>query len=117
MCQVLKVSRSGFYAWSRLTPSPQEQRRVQLIEQIQTAHQSSRQTYGSPRVYRDLLAQGVTCFENTVAKLMRQSELRSKAHRRFKVKTTDSRHPPHPIAENTLDRQFQVDRPVPSRSS
>jgi len=110
MCKVLKVSRSGYYAWGRRTPSAQAQRREQLIEHIGTAHQTSRQTYGSPRVHRELLAQGMTCCVNTVAKLMRQSELRSKAQRRFVVKTTDSQHP-HPIAENILNRDFQVDQP------
>jgi len=110
MCKVLKVSRSGYYAWGRRTPSAQAQRREQLIEHIGTAHQTSRQTYGSPRVHRELLAQGMTCCVNTVAKLMRQSELRSKAQRRFVVRTTDSQHP-HPIAENILNRDFQVDQP------
>ena len=110
MCTVLNVSRSGYYAWSRRTPSAQAQRRELLIEHIATAHQTSRQTYGSPRVHRELLAQGTTCCVNTVAKRMHQSELRSKAQRRFVVKTTDSQHP-HPIAENILNREFQVDQP------
>jgi putative transposase len=110
MCQVLKVSRSGYYAWCHRTPSAQAERREQLTEQIRQAHQQSRQTYGSPRVYRELIAQGVPCSENTVAKLMRTSELCSKAQRRFVVRTTESNHP-HPIAENALDRKFQVDQP------
>lgn len=110
MCRVLEVSRSGYYDWSQRAPSAQAQRREQLVESIRKVHQQSRQTYGSPRVHRDLRAQGVACSENTVAKLMRQSELRSKAQRRFIVRTTESRHP-HPIAENALDRQFQVDQP------
>ena len=79
MCQVLKVSRSGYYAWSQRAPSAQMERREQLTEHIRKAHQESRRTYGSPRVHRELLAQGVTCSENTVAKLMRESELCSKA--------------------------------------
>ena len=110
MCQVLQVARSGYYAFSRRTPSAQAQRREQLTESIRKAHHASRQTYGSPRIHHELQGQGVACSENTVAKLMRLSELRSKAQRRFVVKTTDSRHP-HPIAENTLDRGFEVERP------
>ena len=91
-------------------PSLQAERREQLIGRIRKAHQESRQIHGSPRIYRELKAQGLACTENTVAKLMRQSKLRSKAQRRFVVKTTDSRHS-HPIAANILDREFQVDRP------
>jgi len=110
MCNVLQVSRSGYYAWSQRPPSALAERRQQLTESIRSAYQNSRETYGSPRVHRELLARGVACSENTVAKLMHESKLRSKAHRRFIVRTTDSRHP-YPIAENSLDRQFQVDQP------
>ena len=31
--------------------------------------------YGSPRIYRDCKAAGVTCSENRVAKLMQQAKL------------------------------------------
>jgi putative transposase len=110
MCKVLSVSRSGFYAWRRRSPSSQQLHRRQLSELILEAHQASGRTYGSPRVHRELIAQGVPCAENTVAKLMRQQGIRSKAQKRFTPKTTDSRHA-NPIAPNTLDRNFQVDRP------
>lgn len=110
MCEVFQVSRSGYYGWSRRTPSASAVRREQLTEHIRTAHQQSRATYGSPRIYHELRAQGVLCSENTVAKLMRRSQLRSKAKRRFRARTTDSRHS-DPIAKNTLDREFVVARP------
>jgi transposase InsO family protein len=79
LCEVLKVSRSGYYAWSRRPPSPAGLRRGQLVAEIQRAHGESRATYGSPRVYRALKAQGVPCCENTVAKLMRAERVRAKA--------------------------------------
>jgi transposase InsO family protein len=110
LCEVLKVSRSGYYAWSRRPPSPAALRREALVERIRAAHRESRSTYGSPRVHRELRAQGVACCENTVARLMRQNDIRSKARRRFVVRTTDSRHG-RPVAPNVLDRQFYPDRP------
>jgi transposase InsO family protein len=110
MCDVLQVSRSGFYAWSQRTPGPQQRRRKELTDLIRKTHADSHNTYGSPRVHRNILAVGVNCSENTVAKLMRENELKSKARRRFVVKTTDSQHP-YPIAKNTLDRGFQVEEP------
>ena len=110
MCQVLLVSRSGYYAWRQRPESAQAQRRDQLLEQIETAHAESRQTYGSPRVHAELQAQGVACSENTVAKLMHENKIRSKRQRRFVVQTTDSRHK-HPVFENRLDRQFQQEAP------
>jgi putative transposase len=110
LCEVLKASRSGYYAWSRRPPSPAALRRGQLVAEIHRAHGESRATYGSPRVYRALKAQGVPCCENTVAKLMRAERVRAKAGRPFVVRTTDSRHD-RPVAANTLNREFYPDRP------
>jgi putative transposase len=108
LCGVLQVSRSGYYAWSQRPPSPGELRRTQLVEEIRQAHGKSRDTYGSPRVFQALKAQGVPCCENTVAKLMRIHGVRSKAQRPFVVQTTDSRHD-LPVAGNVLNREFYPD--------
>ncbi len=110
LCKVLKVSRGGYYAWSRRPPSPAAVRRVELVAAIRQAHVAGRSTYGSPRVYRALKARGVPCCENTVAKLMRAEGVRPKARRPFAVQTTDSRHD-RPIAKNVLNREFYPDRP------
>jgi putative transposase len=107
---VLGASRSGYYAWRDRPPSPAAVRRDRLVEQIREAHRESRSTYGSPRVHRELKALGVACCENTVAKLMRLHDIRSKARRRFVARTTDSRHD-RPVAENVLAREFYPDRP------
>ena len=110
MCNVLGVSRSGYYAWRDRPASRQAQRRDQLVERIQAAHADSQKNYGSPRIHRELREQGIMCSENTVARLMKDHGIRSKMHRRFVVQTTDSRHP-HPIAENRLNQQFDVPAP------
>jgi len=110
MCDVLEVSRSGYYAWRNRPASSQAQRRIELVERIQAAHVESQKNYGSPRVHRELRDQGIACSENTVAKLMKDHGIRSKMHRRFVVQTTDSRHG-HPIAENRLNQQFDVPAP------
>jgi putative transposase len=110
MCAVLKVSRSGYYAWRDRAASGQAQRRRVLVARIQAAHADSRQLYGSPRICAELRDQGVACSVNTVAKLMKQHGIRSKMRRRFVVRTTDSRHP-HPIAQNRLAQQFEVPMP------
>lgn len=110
LCAILKVSRGGYYAWSRRPPSPAALRRGQLVAEIRVAHGESRATYGSPRVYRALKARGVPCCENTVAKLMKAEGVRPKARRPFVVRTTDSRHD-RPVAGNGLNREFYPDRP------
>lgn len=113
MCAALGVTRAGYYAWvkrRRSPPGPRECRREELAERVRAAYEQSRCTYGSPRVYHELKAQGVECCENTVAKLMRQQGIRSIVRRRFKVRTTDSAHE-HPVAPDVLGRDFSADAP------
>lgn len=113
LCRVLGVSRGGYYAWASRTPSgggPRAARRAELRVRIRRVHADSRATYGSPRVYRRLVAEGVRVCENTVARLMRQEGIASCIKRRFRVRTTDTRHS-HPLAQNLLGRDFHADQP------
>lgn len=109
MCGVLQVRPAGYYAWLERKPTLRELRRLELIERIRVVHEQSRGTYGSPRVHRELVAQGTAVCENTVAKVMKQQQIRSKTKRRFVV-TTDSDHT-HAPARNLLNRQFDVPLP------
>lgn len=81
-----------------------------LIEKIVQVHEDSRGIYGSPRVHRELVARGISVCENTVAKVMKQQDIRSKITKRFTVRTTDSDHG-HPVACNLLDRNFSQNQP------
>ena len=105
ICRVLKVSRSGFFAWLKRPVSKRQRRQEELIEKIRAVHQENRELYGSPRVYRSLLIDGQIVCRNTVAKLMRQANIRAKTRRRFVPRTTDSTHQ-QPVADNALDRNF-----------
>jgi transposase InsO family protein len=109
-CQVLAVSRAGFYAWRDRPVSPQAQRREDLAARIQAVYQENRRVYGSPRIYHVLRAQGQSVCENTVAKLMRADQIRARPPRRFVPCTTDSDHG-QPVAPNLLDRQFTAAQP------
>lgn len=109
MCRALKVSTSGYYAWrSRPESESSRSNRVLLVE-IKAAYERKKRRYGSPRIFRDLKARGIKCGENRVARLMREHGVRAKQARKFRA-TTDSKHE-MPVAENLLDRQFDVDRP------
>ena len=110
MCEVLQVSRSGYYAWVDRAPSGREQRRRELIVQIRRAHDQSSGTYGSPRIHAELAAQQTEVCVNTVAKLMKEAGVRSVMHRKFVVQTTDSNHD-LPVAPNRLEREFEAERP------
>jgi putative transposase len=107
MCQLLQISRSGYYAWQHRPPSPRAVRRLELAESIRRVHQHSHGTYGSPRVHQALLREQEHCGRNLVAQLMRQEQLRSNRVGSFRVHTTDAHHE-YPVAANTLDRSFQV---------
>jgi len=112
ICRVLRVSRSGFYAWQTRKPSARQKRQEELLEKIRQVIQDSRQLYGSPRVHRALLVDGEVVSRKTVARLMRRAKIQAKSRRRFVPRTTDSSHA-KPVADNLLARDFQA--PAPNR--
>ena len=109
MCDALGVSAQGFYAWRSRPVSEQQQRRDALLVEIRAVHAEVKERYGSPRIHKELQANGVPCCVNTIAKLMHDNDIRSKTARKFR-NTTDSNHP-LPVAENVLDRQFEASGP------
>jgi putative transposase len=107
LCRILQVARSGYYAWTvKRRRSRRRDKRARMYSAMRRVFLESRRTYGSPRVHKELLAQGYACCVNSVARWMKAHELRAKTQRRFRVKTTDSRHD-EPIAANHLRRRFQ----------
>lgn len=101
LCEVLAVSRSGYYQWVKADESPRAQQTNRLNLLIEKSHVKSRQTYGSPRITADLRAGGETVGRNRIARLMRVAGLQGRQKRRYRVRTTDSRHD-QPIAPNRL---------------
>ena len=108
-CGLLGVSRSGYYAWRAREPSPRASADVGLVGAIQRIHAAADRTYGSPRIHRELRAEGVACGRHRVARLMRTAGIIGKQRRRFR-RTTDSRHA-FAIAPNRLERDFTVAAP------
>jgi transposase InsO family protein len=88
-CQLLEVSRSAFYEWSKHDPSPRQVADEELGERIEQIHTSSRGTYGWPRVHRQLRREGVCASGKRVARIMRQRGLIGRCRRRW-TKTTIS---------------------------
>ena len=110
MCEVLEVSRNGFYAWRKRSESERAQRHRELLAEMQAIHaDQDMRCYGSPRMHQELAARGRTVCENTVAKLMADHGLRAASAPKFKA-TTDSNHS-HPVAQNTLNREFEQASP------
>lgn len=109
MCQMLSVSKSGFFDWTKRDRLPKEARKNELVVKIEKIHQGSRKTYGSPRIYQCLKAMGEKCSKSTVERLMREEGIRSKMRRKFKT-TTDSNHS-LPVAKNIVKRNFTATEP------
>lgn len=110
LCQVLKVSRSGYYAWRRRVPSQREIANQVLIEHIREVFEYSRQTYGSPRVHAELRRREIICSRHRVARLMRQHGLVARKRRGWRPVTT-RRQVGDPVAPNLLNQDFRADRP------
>ena len=107
MCRVLGVPRSSYYAHRKRPPSARVAADEKLRGEIRSVHAMSGETYGSPRVYAELQAQGIHAGRNRVARLMFEEGLAVKRPRRC-CTTTDSRHE-YPIAPNLLAREFSVE--------
>ncbi|PHS73346.1 MAG: hypothetical protein COB22_01245 [Cycloclasticus sp.] len=109
LCAALNVSTSGYYDWLDRRPSETQRSNSSLITKIRCFHQSSRQTYGSPRIHKDLIASGESVSINRVAKLMRVAGIQAKMAKRFVI-TTNSKNTLAPALDQ-LKREFRTDRP------
>lgn len=86
-CELLKVSRSAYYAQRAGTPSTRDRSDTELTEKIRKVHTRSRGCYGTPRVHAELARGGDRHARKRIARLMRTAGLQGKAAKRWK-KTT-----------------------------
>ena len=110
MCRLLGVSASGFYEWLGRAPSVRALANAALLVGICESFALSQQTYGSPRVWKDLLVWGEACGENRIARLMRIAKLSAQPKPRRKPTDVGMR-PEHSIAPNVLERDFAASGP------
>jgi transposase InsO family protein len=101
LCEVLAVSRSGYYRRRQQRPSQRQREDARLAAQIAAAHARSRRNYGAPRIVEELRADGTPISKRRCARLMKAGGLRGRKKHRRRPRTTDSRHA-HPPAENLL---------------
>jgi transposase InsO family protein len=103
-CEVLGVSRSGYYDWQTRPESNRSLEDQRLWEKIKLYWERSRKTYGSPRIVDDLRDDGETCGVKRVARIMKQNGISGAGKKKFKVVTTDSNHD-LPIAERIFESE------------
>jgi len=108
-CQVLGVSRSGYYKYqSNQVNRPDDTEHQEMLEWVQDIAESSKDSYGSRRMKEALNALGYPVSRNKARKLMREADVQVRHRKKFKV-TTNSNHK-QPVFDNLLNRQFDVDQ-------
>jgi len=109
LCRLLGVTRQGYYAFARRSPSARLANDKALQERLRALHAESRGTYGSPRLQAALRAEGVRVGKRRIERALQVLGLHARTHRRYRVTTWAN--PAHATAANTLERRFEASRP------
>jgi putative transposase len=109
MCRMLMVHFSGFYAWLKEPLSLRAHEDLRQTEMIQQAWADSGKDYGYRKLHDDLRDAGETCSENRVARLASLAGIAAQIG--YKRRPGRYAGKPAIVADNTLDRQFEVDAP------
>ena len=72
-CEALGVSRGGFYAWLTRPRSQRSRSDEELGAKVRASFLASDRTYGARRVWRDLLADGLSCGLHRIERLTLQT--------------------------------------------
>jgi putative transposase len=112
MCDVLAVSKSGYYASIERPLSPRAQRRERIDAAVRQVYARSHGIYGSGKIAKELAERDdlEAACRNTVARAMREMGLASRVSKAFTPTTTQADPTKRP-APNTLDRDFTATRP------
>ena len=112
LCEVLGVSKSGYYAWLDRSPSPRSRRRERIDAAVRQVYAASQGVYGSVKIAKKLAGcdELETACRNTVARAMREMGLKSRISKAFRPTTTQTDPTKRP-APNVLDRDFTATRP------
>ena len=106
---MLKISRSGYYAWNGRTMSRHEQKNILLKEEIKRVFFENKKRYGSPRVHKQLKTEKIVCGRHRVARLMREEDLVARRKRKYRKVWSERDYRAN--AMNVLNRQFDVKEP------
>jgi transposase InsO family protein len=108
LCRVLGVARSGYVAWRDPAPGEREQADAALLPVLRQAFVASEETYGSPRLLRDLRDAGFVVNHKHVERLMREHAIVPHPVRRARQRKRGTGQPPAP---NRLNQQFSAEHP------
>ncbi|WP_336221452.1 IS3 family transposase [Citrobacter amalonaticus] len=107
MCRVLRVARSGWYAWRlhRHQIRPRQQFRLTCDKAVHQAFTAAKQRYGAPRLADELPEYNI----KTIAASLRRQGLRAKAARKFSA--ISYREHGLPVSDNLLKQDFYASGP------
>lgn len=109
MCQLLGITRSGYYGYQRRGGSEIDHYHEELLEAVEDIAEASDDSYGSRRMKEALNVLSYPVSREKARKLMKEAGVQVKHRKKYKV-TTNSDHK-QPVFDNVLDRQFDVDQP------
>jgi len=92
VCNALRVSRAGYYAWRSEAASTRAARDRELLPLVRDVFWHHKRRYGARRIAVELVAQGEPCGVDRVAKLLKMQGLKAIQPKSFVPKTTQSRH-------------------------
>src|SRR5262249_20246205 len=107
MCEALGVSRGGFYVWLTRPRNQRSRSDEELGAKVHASFLASDRTYGARRVWRDLLADGLSCGLHRIERLMRLQALKARPRRRRLPPDLGERQA-GAVAANVLDRTFEA---------
>src|SRR2546423_3465617 len=110
MCEALGVSRGGFYAWLTRPRSQRSRNDEELGAKVRAGLLASDRTYGARRVWRDLLADGLSCGLHRIGRLMRLQALKARPRRR-RLPPDLGERPAGAVAPNVLHRALEAAAP------
>lgn len=108
LCHMLRVQRSGYYAWIKQPKSARQKEDERLLGLIKQFWLESGCVYGYRKIYKDLREHGGRCGVNRVARLMKQEGLKAQvgySKPRYKGGKVAV------LAENHLNQEFDAQQP------
>ena len=107
MCQVIGVSRNGYYNYRRNGGSEIPPEDQEMMDCICRLDESSKNSYGSRRMKRALNALGYTCSRQKARRLMKKAGVWVRNRKKYKL-TTNSNHK-QPVFDNLVSGQFDME--------
>lgn len=109
MCQVLSVSRAGYYRWLSRPASQRDARKSQMESLVKSTFEEFEAAYGAPRITEELNALGYNCSLNYIAKIMQENGMLARNGKAFNY--GGHALAMNNVADNLLWRDFNAGKP------